>query len=158
MGCLMATGHAAAGSCRGPCYGVLAITPSLAVQIGHAGSSFLGFLPVPRSSTRKVQALIALGNELLAEMLLEQAGSDPAIKGRIRLATASRSRSGCRFARRELGGDGWENVLICCESRRRLAGGPDPEKHWLIPTGQLSRCCLRAGRSINKSALPQTLT
>ena len=98
----MATWHSATGSCPG----VLAITPGLAVQIGRAGSSFLGSLLVSRSSTRKVQALIALGNELLAEMLLEPADSDPAIKGRIRLATTSRSRSRCRFGSREIGGDG----------------------------------------------------
>jgi hypothetical protein len=46
----MATWHASAGSCPG----VLAITPGLAVQIGRAGSSFLGSLPVPRSSTREL--------------------------------------------------------------------------------------------------------
>jgi hypothetical protein len=44
----MATWHAATGSCPG----VLAITPGLSVQIGQAGSSFRGSLPVCRSSTQ----------------------------------------------------------------------------------------------------------
>ena len=45
----MATWNAAAGSCPV----VLAITPGLSVQIGRAGSSFRGSLPVSRSSTRE---------------------------------------------------------------------------------------------------------
>lgn len=44
---------------------------------------------VPRSPALKTQALIALGPERLAELLLELAGSDPAIKRRIRLAVAN---------------------------------------------------------------------
>ncbi|MFO0119831.1 MAG: DUF6880 family protein, partial [Cyanobium sp.] len=35
---------------------------------------------MPRSSSLNAQALIALGPERLAELLLELAGSDPAIK------------------------------------------------------------------------------
>ena len=45
---------------------------------------FRGSLPVPRSSALNTQTLIALGPECLAELLLELAGSDPAIKRRIR--------------------------------------------------------------------------
>lgn len=44
---------------------------------------------VPRSPALKTQALIALGPERLAELLLELADSDPAIKRRIRLAVAN---------------------------------------------------------------------
>jgi hypothetical protein len=44
---------------------------------------------VPRSAALTSQALIALGPERLAELLLELAGSDPAIKRRIRLAVAN---------------------------------------------------------------------
>ena len=47
-----------------------------------------GSPPVPRSSSLNAQVLIALGPERLAELLLELAGSDPAIKRRIRLAVA----------------------------------------------------------------------
>ncbi|MFZ9754234.1 MAG: DUF6880 family protein [Cyanobium sp.] len=43
---------------------------------------------MPRSSSLNAQVLIALGPERLAELLLELAGSDPAIKRRIRLAVA----------------------------------------------------------------------
>ena len=50
---------------------------------------FRGSLPVPRSSALNTQTLIALGPECLAELLLELAGSDPAIKRRIRLAVAN---------------------------------------------------------------------
>jgi hypothetical protein len=44
---------------------------------------------VPRSPALTSQTLIALGPERLAELLLELAGSDPAIKRRIRLAVAN---------------------------------------------------------------------
>lgn len=47
-----------------------------------------GSPPVPRSSSLTTQVLIALGPERLAKLLLELAGSDPAIKRRIRLAVA----------------------------------------------------------------------
>jgi hypothetical protein len=47
-----------------------------------------GSPPVPRSTSLNAQVLIALGPERLAELLLELAGSDPAIKRRIRLAVA----------------------------------------------------------------------
>jgi hypothetical protein len=47
-----------------------------------------GSPPVPRSSSLNAQVLTALGPERLAELLLELAGSDPAIKRRIRLAVA----------------------------------------------------------------------
>jgi len=60
-----------------------------ALQIGQAGAWFRGSLPAPRSSTLNTQALITLGPELLAELLLELAGSNPVIKRRIRLAVAN---------------------------------------------------------------------
>ena len=44
---------------------------------------------VPRSPALTSQALIAPGPERLAELLLELAGSDPAIKRRIPLAVAN---------------------------------------------------------------------
>lgn len=76
----------------GLCPGVLGIKSGLAVplvQISQAGASFRGSLPVPRSSALNTQTLIALGPEHLAELLLELAGSDPAIKRRIRLDVAN---------------------------------------------------------------------
>lgn len=76
----------------GLCPWVLGITSGLAVslvQITQAGASFRGSLPVPRSPALTSQALIALGPECLEELLLELAGSDPAIKRRIRLAVAN---------------------------------------------------------------------
>jgi len=47
---------------------------------------------VPRSPALTSQTLIALGPDCLAELLLELAGSDPAIKRRIRLAVANATR------------------------------------------------------------------
>ena len=47
---------------------------------------------MPRSAALTSQALIGLGPERLAELLLELAGSDPAIKRRIRLAVANATR------------------------------------------------------------------
>ena len=44
---------------------------------------------VPRSAALTSQALIGLGPERLAELLLELAGSDPALKRRIRPALAN---------------------------------------------------------------------
>ena len=92
MGCLMAPWPATAVDAQGHVRGALAIAPGLTVQsgpIGQAGASFRGSLPVPRSSALNTQTLIALGPECLAELLLELAGSDPAIKRRIRLAVAN---------------------------------------------------------------------
>ena len=76
----------------GLCPWVLGIASGLAVplvQISQAGAAFRGSLPVPRSPALTSQTLIALGPECLAELLLELAGSDPAIKRRIRLAVAN---------------------------------------------------------------------
>lgn len=44
---------------------------------------------LPRSAALTSQALIGLGPERLAELLLELAGSDPALKRSIRLALAN---------------------------------------------------------------------
>ena len=49
---------------------------------------------MPRSPALTNQTLIALGPECLAELLLELAGSDPAIKRRIRLAVANATSPG----------------------------------------------------------------
>jgi len=72
--------------------GALAIAsghPEQSAPIGQAGALFPGSLPVPPSPAQNPQTLIALGPERLAELLLELAGSDPAIKRRIRLAVAN---------------------------------------------------------------------